>query len=266
MPESMRTACTDHSGAEALALALDAEGSLLWYLPSVLDGGSCTSTTSTSTTAATAATAAAGATGTAADPATLLAQLEHHLAAVVAAGPRPDKDTSRENGRAQFFAQGVPGMKVNPRWRQAAWPLGHDDAGQGHADSGGGAPVPARQSQHEPGGGGARAGARALATVLGIQSAVEAAVARLSGKEGINGEGLVGGDPCVPSKDQGGRNGQGGAPCFNSVLVNRYADGKAKIKWHADDVSARGRSGLGAVLRAWVAHAHGRPCDTCFPL
>ena len=31
---------------------------------------------------------------------------------------------------------------------------------------------------------------------------------------------------------------------FNSVLVNRYADGRAQIKWHADDESCYGVNAL----------------------
>merc|ERR1712048_1477488 len=72
-----------------------------------------------------------------------------------------------------------------------------------------------------------------LACVLEIKALVEAAVPTLL----QDGQGQAKGDADSARDAQGGASDvrENEEPIFNSVLVNRYADGRSQIKWHADD-------------------------------
>ena len=163
--------CQVHDGTRPLSLALDADGSVLHYLPYVP--------------------------GIDADP-VALARLEASLAAAMemASSGKPKQDTSHDSGRAQYYAaEAADGWEANPRWLKAAWPL--------------------RSAHLEP--------------VLGMRDAVEAATAQLLAKPPTP---PPGSKPTAAAAAAVQLDGRG--RMFNSVLVNRYSDGMARIKWHAD--------------------------------
>ena len=191
-----------HDGNAALALNLDEDGSFLVYLPSF------------------------------GLPEGVIAEIEGVLEASEASANIPPDDTSDQSGRRQWFVEppdrnlGWPGPR---RWRRASWKL------EGEA---------------------------AMLPILVIRDAVEAAAAALEsileGGEGQARVVLVEPPGIIPPKEicslqlapapppapstavpqQPSPRTHAGprlSEAFNTVLVNRYLDGSAGIKWHADD-------------------------------
>jgi len=186
-----------HDGVSPLCVTLDTSGSFLWYLPSL----TCDE-----------------------DAARWFQVIQKHLFDTKKELPRPPKDTSNANDRAQFYARGtyLPDrsyfssvtdvcneeltedveskgwkhemskaytLRLNPRWCSAAWPL------------------------EEP----------KLNCILHIKSLAEQAVRNLLASHEDFKEYC---DSMPRLSDE---------PLFNSVLVNWYADGRSQIKWHSDD-------------------------------
>ena len=171
--------CQVHDGTEPISIALDTDGSVLHYLPSV--------------------------SGIDTDP-VALASLEASLTAAMAAG-KPRDDSSHDSGRAQYYAaEAADGWEANPRWLKAAWPL---------------------KTAH-------------LGPVLGMRDAVEAAVIKIMNTSPAPAPAPTPpAPPAPPSSDSSAAAAaaaqlDGRGRLFNSVLVNRYSDGMARIKWHAD--------------------------------
>ncbi|CAK9088727.1 Kinesin-like protein KIF18B [Durusdinium trenchii] len=132
---------------------------------------------------------------------TALAETLQRLLATV---PAPPKDSSSENDRAQFYGSGSFGkgdFRFNPRWCLAGRALEDENSKE----------------------------------VLYLKERVEEETLRTL-------QGLP--DECREVahglSEQAESLGSELEPFFNSVLVNFYLDGRAQIKWHADDENCYG--------------------------
>ena len=126
-------------------------------------------------------------------------------------GVPPPEDTSTASGRRQWWADFGMGWLGPRRWRRASWRL---------------------------------EGKEQLDPVLSIKAAVDTVVERIATECETNGLH----DLARTSVSLGARSDaefqEAGSPraaaprireSFNAVLVNRYTDGSAGVKWHADD-------------------------------
>mmetsp|Transcript_51087 Transcript_51087/g.102602 ORF Transcript_51087/g.102602 Transcript_51087/m.102602 type:complete len:357 (+) Transcript_51087:49-1119(+) len=144
--------------------------------------------------------------------------LESALSASEITGQPPPEDTSTRSGRRQWlgdFGLGWPGPR---RWRRGSWRL---------------------------------QGKEQLAPVLAIREAIDAVIRAAvqameaadrddnQGHLGREANGVEAADGSTEAENMFVDHTQTYQPrlleTFNSVLVNRYTDGKATIKWHADD-------------------------------
>lgn len=207
-----------YDGNSFVNVQLDSAGSVIWYLPAL------------------------GQEGEEGDDVALrwFQEIEATLQRVHLEAPKPPKDTSGESDRAQYYAVGS--YAVHP---VAAAPCGSAPADldtQGEAQ-----PAVSPPSWHFRANPRWCQGARPLAgadlaCILRVKALVEAAVQQLLGPEG------------------GRRPPHGGAagePLFNSVLVNRYADGRSQIRWHADDENCYGPPSESVIASVSLGAARG---------
>lgn len=110
---------TEHDGESALSLTLDADGSLLWYLPSFpLASNSAQGAGGEGSDQGGGPRGREGQGQSAADMLPELeACLQNSQRNADAENRWPEKDASGASGRTQFFGVGS-GWQNNPRWRQ----------------------------------------------------------------------------------------------------------------------------------------------------